>query len=102
MARAIVLALLQDVQGDASFAVYNVCTGKSITINTLAGQVKQSMGSNSKIAHLDPRQGDIRESSCNPKGASDGILFKSAVSQEVGLEKTARWFREDQRRRSRI
>lgn len=101
VARAIVLALLQDVKGDASFDVYNVCTGKSITINTLAGQVKQSMDSNSKITHLDPREGDIRESSCNPKGASDGILFKSAVSQEVGLEKTAAWFREDQGRRSR-
>jgi len=94
VARAIVLALLQEGKGeDATFAVYNVCTGKSITINTLAEQVRGSMKSDSKISHLDPRDGDIRESSCNPNGAKGGIGFVAAVPQEEGLEKTASWFR---------
>lgn len=123
VARAIVLALLQDDDDDAvsnnneeerddgtkeeggglrqlllrnneaTFNVYNVCTGKSITINTLAERVRTSMKSSSTIVHLDPREGDIRESSCNPSGAEDGIGFRYAVSQESGLEKTAAWFR---------
>ena len=106
VARAIVLALLQeetekwdpDGKSDsASFAVYNVCTGSTITINTLAEQVKSSMNSKSDITHLDPREGDIRESSCNPEGVRDGIGFVSAVSQEGGLEKTAIWFKEQSR-----
>lgn len=110
VARAIVLALLQDDEerddemkeeglrqllrnNEATFNVYNVCTGKSITINALAERVRTSMKSSSTIVHLDPREGDIRESSCNPSGAEDGIGFRYAVSQESGLEKTAAWFR---------
>ncbi len=117
VARAIVLALLQednndeevkiideeererqsdDDDDDATFNVYNVCTGKSITINTLAVRVRQSMKSTSTIKHLDPREGDIRESSCDPTGAEDGIGFRSAVSQESGLEKTAAWYQQEQ------
>jgi len=92
VARAIVLALLQEDKG-LDFSVYNVCTGKSITINTLAEQVKQSMDSNSETKHLDPRDGDIRESSCNPDGAKGGIGFSSAVSQQTGLKKTSDWFK---------
>jgi len=114
VARAIVLALLQEEEADpkfrkmneadngekdATFDVYNVCTGKTITINTLAEQVKQSMESNSQITHLDPRDGDIRDSSCNPSGVKNGIGFVAAVSQEVGLEKTASWFRGEERSR---
>ncbi|KAL3803727.1 hypothetical protein HJC23_003781 [Cyclotella cryptica] len=96
VARAVVMALLQD-KGEkepASFSVYNVCTGTSITINTLAEQVKQSMGSSSEIVHLDPREGDIRDSRCNPGGAAKGMAFVAAVSQQEGLVKTADWFRE--------
>ena len=121
VARAIVLALLQEDNNDeevsiinreererqseddddeATFNVYNVCTGKSITINSLAERVRQSMKSTSKIKHLDPREGDIRESSCDPTGAEDGIGFRSAVSQESGLEKTASWFRLEQQQAS--
>ncbi|KAL7555286.1 hypothetical protein ACHAWF_018942 [Thalassiosira exigua] len=95
VARAIVLALLQEGDAPPSFAVYNVCTGRSITINTLAEEVKRSMGSQSEIIHLDPRDGDIRESSCNPIGARGGIGFQAAVSKGGGLEKTADWFRQE-------
>ena len=99
VARAIVLSLLQEPKmkksdDKASFAVYNVCTGKSITINTLADQIKTSMESQSDVTHLDPRDGDIRASSCNPNGAKARIGFVSAVSQEDGLIKTSDWFRE--------
>lgn len=101
VARAIVMSLLQETNDDndkATFDVYNVCTGKSITINTLADQVKQKMKSKSVIKHLDPRDGDIRESSCNPQKASKGMQFISAVSQEEGLEKTAHWFKQESSR----
>lgn len=95
VARAIVLALVQEREknNDVKFAVYNVCTGKSITINALAQQVKVSMNSKSRIKHMDPRGGDIRESSCNSSRAMDRIGFVAAVSLEAGLEKTASWFK---------
>ena len=67
--------------------------GNTIAINTLAEQVKQSMKSRSQITHLDPRKGDVRESSCNPNGTQNEIGFVSAVSQESGLEKTSILFR---------
>jgi UDP-glucose 4-epimerase len=96
VARAVVMNLLHEKEGEnnGSFSVYNVCTGKSITINTLATQVKDSMGASSNIVHLDPRAGDIRDSRCNPGGAAEGVAFLAAVTQEDGLEKTANWFRE--------
>ena len=53
------------------------------------------MESRSQITHLDPREGDVRASSCNPNGAENGIGFVSAVSQESGLEKTSKWFRSE-------
>jgi UDP-glucose 4-epimerase len=102
VARAIVMALLQEKEAeDASFSVYNVCTGKSITINTLAEQVKHSTESSSNITHLDPRDGDIRESSCNPNGAKNGMGFIAAMSQEGGLKKTTDWFRSERELRLR-
>lgn len=101
VARAVTMALLQEKEDKepASFSVYNVCTGKSITINELATQVKQSMEATSEIVHLDPRDGDIRDSRCNPASAAAGMNFVAAVTQEVGLEKTANWFREKDRGR---
>ena len=96
VARAVSMALLQE-KGDkdpGSFSVYNVCTGTHITINTLAEQVKQSMKSSSEIVHLDPRAGDVRDSRCDPGNAASGMNFLAAVTQEMGLVKTANWFRE--------
>ena len=95
VARAIVMSLLQETVDDkATFDNFNVCTGKSITINTLASQVKHNMQSSSQIKRLNPRDGDIRDSRCNPEKAAKGMAFTSAMSQEEGLEKTASWFRE--------
>lgn len=95
VARAIVMSLLHESTDDeATFDNFNVCTGKSITINTLADQVREKMKSSSEIKHLAPRDGDIRESSCNSEKAAKGLQFTSTVSQEEGLEKTARWFGE--------
>eukprot|EP00984_Skeletonema_dohrnii_P006447 scaffold2302_cov153-Skeletonema_dohrnii-CCMP3373.AAC.4 len=100
VARAIVMSLLQESAGQAAadaaatFDNFNVCTGKSITINTLADQVRQKMNSSSDVKHLAPRDGDIRESSCNSEKAAKGLQFTSTVTQEEGLEKTAMWFRE--------
>ena len=99
VARAIVLSLLQeDDTSDDNFNVYNVCTGTSITINTLAKRIKSIMKSTSKIIHTTPRVGDIRESECNPTLAKVGLGFEIVVSQESGLEKTADWFRQNIRR----
>ncbi len=99
VARAIVLSLLQeDDTSDNNFNVYNVCTGTSITINTLAKRIKSIMKSTSKIIHTTPRVGDIRESECNPTLAKVGLGFEIVVSQESGLEKTADWFRQNIRR----
>jgi len=93
VARAIVMNLLKEpTNPNATFDVYNVCTGKSITINTLANQVKSKTKSKSKITHLDPRDGDIRDSRCNPTGGMEGVGFVSAVPLEVGLQKTVMWF----------
>lgn len=93
VARAIVSALLQEDDKNDKFNVYNVCTGTSITINTLSKLIKSIMKSSSKIIHVEPRVGDVRESECNPTLAKVGIGFETVISQENGIEKTVEWFR---------
>ena len=69
VARAIVLALLRDDENinknnvdnkeeEGVFNVYNVCSGTSITINTLAQRIKSIMKSSSNIVHVEPQNGD--------------------------------------------
>lgn len=94
VARAIATALLQE--SPKGHAVYNVCTGKTITINQLAEMVVKLWGdkTTSKVVHREARDGDIKHSACAFEAANQGLKFKSKVKVEDGLAQTLEWFKE--------
>jgi len=56
--------------------VYNIASGKSITINELAKLMTSIAGKNHKIKHIEPRQGEIRYSKTSIEKAKKEIGFK--------------------------
>ena len=71
-----------DVTGEA----FNVGTGSSVTIRRLAEVVRSAVGSDSEIAHTDPRPGDVRHSCADISKASERLGYAPSVSFEAGIE----------------
>lgn len=69
--------------------VFNVATGRYITINELAATIRELTGSRSEIAYLPPRAGDIVASWCVPDRLRQAG-FQARTELRQGLEKTAR------------
>lgn len=83
---ATVLALENDNLVGETF---NVCTGKSTTINELAQIVKEATGRNSQIMYGKPRKGDIGNNYGDPVKAEEILGFKARVTLKKGLERCA-------------
>ncbi|MEG3638269.1 NAD-dependent epimerase/dehydratase family protein [Magnetococcus sp. PR-3] len=79
------LAGMQKAAGEAK--VYNVCTGKAITILQLAQRVRSLLESQATIHHGEPRAGDIRESLGDPRRATEELGVSAQVALEDGLKK---------------
>ena len=65
---------------------YNVGTGESVTINRLAEQVRDAVGSDSAIVHTDGREGDIRHSRADVARARERLGYRPTVDLRSGLE----------------
>lgn len=72
----------------AIHGVFNVATGRYITINELATTIRDLTNSRSEIVHLPPRAGDIVDSWCDPSKLRDAG-FTARVELRQGLEITA-------------
>lgn len=66
--------------------VFNVGTGRSITVNELAERIVDITGSESRIVYGEERAGDVRYSEADV-GAIEGIGYKAQVSVEEGLRR---------------
>ena len=64
--------------------VFNVCTGRPITVNALAALIAPACA----VHHCDPRPGDIRISTGDPEQCAKALGFRSATSLKDGLEFT--------------
>mmetsp|Transcript_36020 Transcript_36020/g.88632 ORF Transcript_36020/g.88632 Transcript_36020/m.88632 type:complete len:385 (-) Transcript_36020:1239-2393(-) len=91
VAKAIATALLRP--NPTGHGVFNVCTGKTTTINGLAQKVVELWGGESKVVHKEPRDGDIPHSSCKPDKAQAELGFVASVAFEDGLKQTLDWFK---------
>lgn len=65
---------------------YNVGTGSSVTIATLAETIRTIADSESPIVHRDPRRGDIRHSLAETDAARERLDFETTVPLEEGLQ----------------
>jgi UDP-glucose 4-epimerase len=81
----IVQANLRAATTDHVGEVFNIGTGKSVTIRELAELVRDVTGSESIIRHTDGRDGDIRHSRADVSKADELLKFRQTVSLEEGL-----------------
>jgi nucleoside-diphosphate-sugar epimerase len=66
--------------------VFNVCTGKAMSINDLASSVCNVLGKNLEVLHAQPRAGDILHNYGNPAKAQRLLGFKAQVNFKEGLK----------------
>ena len=79
--RANLLAAVTDAVGTA----FNVGTGESVSIESLARTVHEVTGSSSDLTYTDPRPGDITESCADISKAREHLGYEPTVSLEDGL-----------------
>jgi UDP-glucose 4-epimerase len=78
----------------ASGQVYNVGTGRRVSVLDLVAALNRLLGTNVTPQHGPPRAGDIRHSCADISRARRDLGFEPAFSFEQGLERTLRWYRE--------
>jgi len=84
-----ILAAESDAKG-----VYNVATGKRITINELANVIMAIMGRDLDPIHEKPREGDVLHSLGDITKAKKDFGYAPEDKLEANLEETVKWFRE--------
>jgi UDP-glucose 4-epimerase len=78
----------------ASGKVFNVGTGKSLTISGLWKMIASLSGSEAQPLNQPPRPGDILHSVSAIDSAAANLGFAPRVSFEKGLESTLHWYRQ--------
>lgn len=86
-------ALGQDV-GALRQNIFNVGTGQSISINTLAATIAGLVGRPAKIDYRDARLGDIRHSRANVEQARNLLAFNAKTPLAQGLRRVLDWMSE--------
>lgn len=74
--------------------VYNVGTGRSITVLELVAALNRLLRTTLVPKHGPTRTGDVRYSRADISRARRDLGFEPTVSFEEGLERTLRWYRE--------
>ena len=74
--------------------VYNVGTGRSVSVLDLVAALNRLLGTDLAPQHGPPRSGDVRHSRADIRAARRDLGYEPAVSFEDGLERTLRWYRE--------
>ncbi|MFL5240618.1 MAG: NAD-dependent epimerase/dehydratase family protein [Gemmataceae bacterium] len=91
----VVQALLKGASAPGvSGKVYNVGTGRSISLLDLVAALNRQLGKNLTPTHGPERVGDIRHSRADISRARRELSYEPKVPFDEGLEKTLRWYRE--------
>jgi UDP-glucose 4-epimerase len=80
--------LAADAEG-ASGAVVNVATGRSLSVNSLADTIGETLAVTVEKEYLPMRAGDVRDSWADVAEARRLLGYSSAVSIKEGLQRTA-------------
>jgi UDP-glucose 4-epimerase len=80
---------------NASGKVYNVGTGRSITVLDLVAALNRLLGTKLVPKFGPPRTGDVRHSRADISRARRDLGYEPAVTFEEGLHRTLRWYREN-------
>lgn len=77
--------------GPAEAQVFNVCTGRSVTVLALASVLGSLLGRQPTIEFAPARPGDIRHSVGDPSEATQRLGTTPRVTLEAGLKATVAW-----------
>jgi UDP-glucose 4-epimerase len=69
----------------AGFDVFNVCTGRAVTLAGLLAALARLIGRSPSVQPLPPRPGDIRVSVGDPAAATDALGLRAATQLADGL-----------------
>ncbi len=79
--------------------VYNVGTGRSVTVLDLVAGLNAILGTNLAPRFAPPRAGDVRFSRADIRQTRRDLGYEPVETFEEGLLKTVRWYREEQKER---
>lgn len=71
--------------------VYNIGSGRRVSVMELAEKVAEAAGVELKVVHLPPRAGDVRDSLADITRAREGLSYSPGHSLEEGLRITLEW-----------
>ena len=72
--------------------VFNISSGKRITINSIIKTIQKIMDKKSRVFYAKPRSGDIEHSFANIKKAQNVLGYKPSVKFEEGLREVVNWY----------
>ena len=73
--------------------VYNVGTGRSVTLLELVAALNRVLGTSAVPKHAPARAGDVRHSRADVTRARQEWGYEPRVALEDGLAETVRWYR---------
>lgn len=82
------LSMRNILAGSLRQDVFNVGTGRPITVSALAEQIVAISGKGSELRYAEPREGEIRYSYCDNRHAGQALGFVPETSLEAGLKAT--------------
>lgn len=81
---------------EASGRVFNIASGRAITVNRMLALVGELLGKSAEADYTDPRPGDIRDSLADITAARDVLGYDPEVSFEDGMVMTVAAFSGDE------
>src|SRR5262245_17484924 len=73
--------------------VFNVGTGRSVTVLELVAAMNRLLGTSLAPTHSDPRAGDVRYSKADISRTRKELSYEPSVPFEAGLAKTLAWYK---------
>jgi nucleoside-diphosphate-sugar epimerase len=86
---------------DVGGRVYNVACGERVTLNRLATELRELLGSDVEPTYAAPRAGDIKHSLADLSRARDELGYEPSVLLREGLSHTIEHYREPELREER-
>jgi len=81
---------------------FNICNGKSISVNEVFRKIRKALNSNIKPKHTKAKLGDVKKTQGNPEKAKKILKFKCKISFDEGLKKTIEWLKELKKEKAKI
>jgi UDP-glucose 4-epimerase len=86
------LLLAAEAPASVSGKVYNIGTGRSVSVLDLVAALNRLLGTDFAPVHVAPRPGDIRHSRADIRRARRDLGYEPAVAFEEGLARVLRWY----------